>query len=105
MNSRQLVVILVGAVVSICGAFWLLATWVHAQEPEKDPWKAGGPPKVLDKAARAVSSDNEASVESLPAEVFNYPHAYGRMPPAIEAVLKAKLSQAELQHLLGCLWR
>src|SRR5205085_3497716 len=46
-------------------------------------------------------SDNEASVRALTEDVFNYPHAYGRMPPSIESAVKDRLTQAEIAHLRG----
>lgn len=56
---------------------------------------------MIDASARAVSSDNEASVRALTDDVFNYPHAYGRLPDSIASIIKDRLTNAEIAHLRG----
>ena len=101
MNVRNLSLIIALAVTSIGIAAWLFTARSHAQTTNNDPWQAGGPHKVIDNTARAVSIENEASVRALTEAVFNYPHTFGRMPSPVEIALKDKLTQAELNHLRG----
>lgn len=102
MNVRNLLLIAVVAVVSIGIAAWLFTVRTHAQMRNNDPWQVGGPDKVIDNAARAVSSENETSVRALTEAVFTvYPHVFGRIPAPFDSGIKDAFTHAELAHLQG----
>jgi hypothetical protein len=101
IRSVPFIFILALALAIFAVAGWLFTARTHAQERTSDPWQVGGPHKVVDNAARAVTPDDETSVRALTETIFSYPHAYGRMPTEFESTVKDSLTQAEIQHLRG----
>jgi len=104
MNNRQVSVILISvAVFAAMGlAAWLFAARTHAQERTPNIWDRGGPFKVLDDAARSATRDVEAAVRALTEDVFTvYPHSFGRMPAAVESIVKDRLTKAQIDHMRG----
>jgi hypothetical protein len=85
-----------GAVVTVAIAslFWIKITHVQAQEPQSSEWQHPG--KLIDQKASKVRPDDESSVRVLADEIFNYPHAFGRMPIEAENTIKQRLVQAEV---------
>lgn len=94
-------VVVLGVVVSLTVAslFWIKITRVQAQEHSQPTWQHPG--KLIDNTAMKLSAENEDSVRAVADEIFNYPHAFGRMPSDIESVVKEHLVQAEIAFRHG----
>jgi hypothetical protein len=102
MRTRTFrLIFLLGAIVTIAVAslFWIKITQVQAQEPQSSQWQHPG--KLIDQKASKLRADDENSVRALADEVFNYPHAFGRMPIEIESGVKQRLVQAEVAFHTG----
>src|SRR5437016_5028067 len=100
MSTRHLMLLLVA--IGFCGfAIWALVPKTKAQQSTNDPWKMGGPGKVIDQKARLANADDEDSVRLLTEEVFNHPHIGGRLPALAEKMVKDRLTKAEIHHLRG----
>ncbi len=89
-------IFLIGAVVTVAVAclFWIKITRVQAQEPQSSQWQHPG--KLIDQKASKLRAEDESSVRALADEIFNYPHAFGRMPIEVESGVKQRLVQAEV---------
>ena len=72
---------------------------VRAQEPSQPVWQ--NPGKRIDAKAAVLNSNDEASVRAVADEIFNYPHAFGRMPSDIESSIKVGLVRAEIAYRQG----
>lgn len=79
---------------AVASLFWIKITQVQAQEPQSSQWQHPG--KVIDQKASKLRADDANSVRALADEIFNYPHAFGRMPIKVESSVKERLVQAEV---------
>src|SRR5438270_2698559 len=100
MAIRHLSIIAIG-VISIGLCAWIFASKSNAQQISTNPWDSGGPSKIIDAAARSLSAHDDASVRALTEAVFSYPHVFSETLTPIQDMVKAKVTQAELQHLQG----
>jgi hypothetical protein len=100
MAIRYLSMIALG-VISIGLYAWIFTGKTNAQQPSTNPWDSGGPSKIIDAAARSVNAQDSASVRALTEAVFSYPHVFSETLTPIQDMVKAKVTQAELQHLQG----
>src|SRR5579859_7399790 len=80
--------------VAVTSLFWIKIKQVQAQEPQNSQWQHPG--KLIDQKASKLRADDENSVRALADEIFNYPHAFGRMPIEVENGVKQRLIQAEV---------
>jgi hypothetical protein len=66
----------------------------NAQSPRKGRYKH------LDDVGAAAYVTNPDTVKTLVDEVFNFP-SYIKLPPGVDAVVKSRLTNAELAHMRG----
>lgn len=100
MAIRHLSIFVIG-VISFGLCAWIFADKTNAQQPSTNPWDTGGPSKIIDAAARSSNAQDDASVRALTEAVFSYPHVFSETLAPIQDMVKAKATQAEIQHLQG----
>lgn len=71
---------------------------VHAQSQAAGALPPRNPMLVLDEKARAADGNNPEMVRELVDSVFNQPHVFGRLSADVEATVKLRLTEAELNY-------
>jgi len=77
---------------------WYVIPGAHAQQ-QGNPKVWQRPEKLIDEKARALDTNDEASVRAVADAVFNYPHVVARMPADVESGVKDRLVRAEADFL------
>jgi|GEM_PF-3130993 hypothetical protein len=102
MKSRLIKISVAFSLGMICAIASLASFRIHpvlAQGGTPNVWQHPG--KLIDERARIANPEDKESIREVANQIFNYPHAFGRMPAEVEASVKEKLVIEEMSFRSG----
>ncbi|MGB6546712.1 MAG: hypothetical protein WBE97_13930 [Candidatus Acidiferrales bacterium] len=91
------------SIVGLCGLMMVTALGPTAGAQNSNGTSGGNmwPHGDIDRVAALEKAGDESSVRALVDAVFNHPHMFPHMPPALEDAVKVRLTNAEMSYLNG----